>query len=332
MMLRKPLGAALLALGFAAAGLRGESPQASFSVSVNLVKVPFSVFNDRNELVQDLGREDFRLYEDGKLQQIRSFGVDYNPVSVVLVIDTSGSVKKELDEIRDAAHNFAAALSPEDRISIITFADQPILALDWTSDKRRVRKSLHKLEPGLRTALYDAMYMAAAEQLRGIEGRKAIILLTDGLNNQSTLGFREASLSVVQSQASLYVISKTVMAREAARKERRVRLLSEIYRHFGGEEDYVDEFFRRREEEMTELADKTGGRAFFPTDYAEIRGVYAEVARELKSKYFLTYISQPGKAPNSYHRIVLEYLPPGNKLTYRRGYYFDPAPIHKRRY
>src|SRR5262249_2134500 len=153
---------------------------------------------------------------------------------------------------------------------------------------------------------------AAAEQLRGIEGRKAIILLTDGINNQSTIGYQEASRSVVQSQASLYVVSKTVMAREAARRERRVVMLTEIYRNLGGGEDYVDEFFRRRETEMTELADKTGGRAFFPSDYGQIRGVYAEVARELKSKYFLTYVSQPGKAANSYHRIVLDYLEPSS--------------------
>jgi hypothetical protein len=109
-------------------------------------------------------------------------------------------------------------------------------------------------------------------------------------------------------------------------------MLARIYKNFGGEDDYVDEFFRRREEEMTALAEKTGGRAFFPTDYKQIRSVYDEVARELKSKYFLTYISQPGKPPNSYHRIVLEYLPPSNKITYRQGYYFEPAPVRKRRY
>jgi len=330
-MTRKPLIAAFLALA-AASAPRLIPAQPSFSVSVNLIKVPFSVFNDHNELIQEVRREDFRLYEDGNIQQIRSFGIDRNPVSVVLAIDTSGSVKRELNEIRDAAHNFALALSPEDRISVITFADEPVLALDWTSDKRRVRKSLNKLEPGLRTALYDAMYMAAAEQLRNVDGRKAIILLTDALNNQSSIGFPEASLSVVQSQASLYVVSKTVMAREAARRERRVMMLARIYKNFGGEDDYVDEFFRRREEEMTALAEKTGGRAFFPTDYKQIRSVYDEVARELKSKYFLTYISQPGKTPNSYHRIVLEYLPPSNKITYRQGYYFEPAPVRKRRY
>jgi len=97
----------------------------------------------------------------------------------------------------------------------------------------------------------------------------------------------------------------------------------------GAGEDYVEEFFRRREIQMSELAEKTGGRAFFPTDYAGIPQVYDDVARELKSKYFLTYVSQPGKSSNTYHRIVLEYPPPSSKLTYRQGYYYQPAPIRK---
>jgi hypothetical protein len=153
--------------------------------------------------------------------------------------------------------------------------------------------------------------------------------LTDGLNNQSSTSPEDAILSVVQSQASLYVVSKTVMAREAARKERRVKILTQIYKKLGGDEDYVDEFFRRRETEMTNLAEGTGGRAFFPADYDRIRGVYGEVAAELKSKHFLTYVSPAGKPVNSYHRIELEYLYPSSKLSYRQGYYFDPKPVRR---
>lgn len=305
---------------------------ATFGVSVNLIKVPLSVFDENGRMLQDLSREDFRLYENGVPQQIRSFGRDVNPVSVVLLIDTSGSVEKELKKIKEAAENFADALAREDRISIITFSDEAIVALDWTADKRLVRKALRKLELGLRTALYDAMFLAANDQLKGIEGRKAIILLTDALNNQSALSFTEASLAIIQSQATLYVVSKTVMAEQAARKQSRVVMLSDIYKKLGGNDDYVEDFFRKKEAELTDLSEKTGGRAFFPTDYDQIKDVYSEVARELKSKYYLTYISNQDKPPNTYHRIMLEYLRPVSKLTYRQGYYFEPNPIHKRRY
>jgi Ca-activated chloride channel family protein len=322
--------AVLLATCPVSAQERDSTP--TFSVRVNLIKVPISVFDESGALVTNLREHDFILYENGIPQQIRSFGLDTNPVSVVLVIDTSATVEKEFKQIKEAAERFAEALSDDDRISIVAFSDEAKVVLDWTDDLRKVRRAVRNVEPGTRTALYDAMFVAAHDQLRGIEGRKAIILLTDCLNNQSSIGFHEAALSVQQSQASLYVVSKTVMVREAAYKQRRVVMLSDIYRRLFGKSNYVEEFFKKREEEMSNLSENTGGRCFFPSGYDQIPGVYAEVARELKSKFFLTYVSGSDKRPNTYHEISLEYLPPSSKITYRRGFYFEPSPIRKRRY
>ena len=195
---------------------------------------------------------------------------------------------------------------------------------------RKIRRALGRIRPGLRTSLYDGMYLAANDQLKGVEGRKAIILLTDCLNNESRVDFKEASLSIIQSQASLYVVSKTVMVREQAKKTGRVVWLAGVYRRlFGSDEDYIDEFFKRREAEMTNLAESTGGRCFFPTDYDQIKGVYESVARELTSKYYLTYISNQNLLPDSYHRIAIEYLAPASKIIYRKGYYYLPRSVPK---
>ena len=303
------------------------------SVSVNLVKVPFSVLDLRGNLVSDLRREDFRVWEDQAPQQIRSFGLDMNPVSVVLLLDMSMSEKSELKKIRAAAAEFAEALSAEDRISVVAFDEEVYRALDWTNDKRKVRKALGKLRSGVRTALYDAMYYAAIEQLKGIEGRKAIILLTDCVNNQSRVSFRDVSLSIVQSQASLYVVSKTGIVKEQAKRERRVIMISDILKKlFGEDEDYIDEFFRKREGEMYDLSEKTGGRCFFLTDYRYLNDIYAEVARELKSKYYMTYVSNQVLLPDSYHGISIEYLEPATKVVYRKGYYHQPQPGQRFRY
>ncbi len=300
-----------------------ESP--TISVSVNLVKVPISVFDHNGNLVSNLGKEDFRIWEDQAQQTIRSFGIDRNPVSVVLVVDTSMSGKTELKKIKEAAEEFAKALSPGDQISLISFDDQIHRALDWTEDRKRVRKALDKLRSGLRTALYDALYIAAKDQFLGIDGRKAIILLTDSLDNHSRHNFKNASLAVVESQASLYVVSKTAIVREQARHERRVKILDDIYKRlFGEDANYIDEFFEKRESEMRNLAEQTGGRCFFPIDYDEIRGVYSEVARELKSKHYLTYVSNQTMRQNSYHTISIEYLRPASKIIYRKGYYYEP--------
>jgi Ca-activated chloride channel family protein len=306
-----------------------DSEPSKFSVSVNLVKVPISVFDNSGNLVTDLRREHFRIWEDQAAQEIRSFGLDVDPVSVALLLDTSTSGKAELKKIKEAAQDFADDLSPGDRISLITFDDQVYCALDWTDNVKKLRKALGKIDPGLRTALYDAMYVAANDQLKGIEGRKAIILFTDCLNNESSLDFHDASLAIVQSQASLYVVSKTSIVRQQATRERRVVMLNDIYKRlFGNNADYVDEFFKKREAEMTSLAEQTGGRSFFPTDYDHIKGVYAEIARELKSKYYLTYVSNQTLLPNSFHRIAVQYMEPASKILYRKGYYHQPSPAH----
>jgi len=327
-MLRKRLFIAFL-IAFAAGPVSSIAQQdlasSRFSVSVNLVKVPLSVFDVEGNLISGLSREDFRIWEDQAAQEIRSFGMDNNPVSVVLLVDISTSGKTELKKIKEAAEEFAEALSPEDRISLIAFDEGVHRILDWTNEAKKVRKALSQLQPGLRTSLYDAMYAAAQNQLKGIEGRKAIILLTDCLDNHSRVSFHQASLAVVQSQASLYVVSKTEIVRKEAKKERRVRMLVDIYKRlFGSDSDYVDEYFRKKETEISGLAEQTGGRSFFPDDYNRIKGVYSEVARELKSKYYLTYVSNQDLSPDSYHRIALEYLKPASKILYRKGYYYKP--------
>jgi len=119
------------------------------------------------------------------------------------------------------------------------------------------------------------------------------------------------------------------MVREQAKRERRVIMLTDIYKRLFGEEDYIEQFFRKREAEMTELAERTGGRSFFPADYDQIKGIYAEVAKELKSKYYLTYVSNQVLQPNSYHRIAIEYLEPASKVIYRKGYYYQPRMVHR---
>jgi VWFA-related protein len=331
MMLQKMLILmAVASLCMAQSRPESQDTTPSFSVSVNLVKVPISVFDDAGNMVASLRREDFRIWEDQAPQDIRSFGVDTNPVSAVLVLDTSTSGKTELKKIKEAAEEFAEALAQGDRISLISFDDQVYQILDWTDNLKKVRKALGKLRPGFRTALYDAMFTAARDQLKDIEGRKAIILLTDCLNNESSVSFEEASLAIVQSQASLYVVSKTSIVREQAKRERRVVMLTDIYKRlFGDDANYIDEFFQKRESEMVDLAEKTGGRCFFPADYAQIKDIYAGVARELKSKYYLTYVSNQKLLPNSYHRIAIEYLAPSTKIIYRKGYYHLPLPVSR---
>jgi len=303
----------------------------TFSVSVDLVKIPIILFDEQGGVITDLRADDFRIYEDGKSQKIRSFSMDTNPVSVVLLLDASGTVEKELKQIKEAAEGFADALSKGDRISVITFADSVDLVLDWTEDTRQVRKVLRKVEPGLRTNLYDAMLKASQDQLHGVDGRKAIILLTDFLNNQSVVGYQDSVRAIVQSQATVYIISKTTMVRRDAAKQRRVMILNDIYSRLFGEENYIEEFFAKKEREMVDLAERTGGRCYFPSGYNEIKGVYQQVAKELKNQYYLTYVSEGFKEANSFHNIAVECLKASSRLVYRKGYFYKPEPVFRLR-
>lgn len=329
--------AALLVLGGAALFYPAvaQSPQsaesvARFSATTNLVKIPVSVFDERGLITDKLRKEDFRLWENQAQQEIRSLGVDSNSISVLLVLDTSPSSKGELAKIKSAAETFAGKLGKGDSVSVITFDENVNLVLDWTGDIKRVKKALSGVRSGLRTALYDAMYLAASEQMRKIEGNGAIILLTDCLNNHSRIGFNDAARAVSKSQASFYLISKTAIVKEQARKERRVVIIEDIYRQLFGEEmNSVDEYFNKREKEMAELAANTGGRVFFPADYNDIKNVYAEIARELKNKYYLTYVSNQELVPDSWHRVAVEYLRPASEVMYRKGYYYLPQMPHR---
>ncbi len=306
--------------------------QPTFAVAVNLIKIPVSVFDEHGSPVLDLNPADFRVYEDGIAQKIRSLGIDRNPVSVVLVLDASATVEQEIKKIKQAARDFVAALSKEDRFSVISFSDSAVLALDWTDNGKKVQKALRNLEPGIRTALYDAMFMAAQDQLLGIDGRKAIILLTDALNNQSRVTFRQAAQAIIQSQAPLYVVSKTLIVRQAAKTQRRVLWLNNIYKRLTGDGNYVDEFFEQKEREMSELAEKTGGRCLFPPNFNEIGAAYSEIAEELKNQYYMTYVTNQVMVPASYHSIRVEYLRPAAKIVYRQGYYYRPRPVARPRY
>ena len=302
-----------------------DIPVARFSVSTNLVKVPVSIFDEQGLITKNLRKEDFRLWENQSPQEIRSLGIDTGSVSALLILDTSPTSKSELSKMKRAAETFIESLEKDDRISLITFDENVNLVIDWTSDTKRIKKALSGIRTGSRTALYDAMYLAANEQMHGVDGQKAIILFTDCVNNHSRVNFEEAASAVRKSQASFYLVSKPDTVKEQALNAWQVAIVEDIYKKLFDEDmNGVEQYFENRERAMTGLAESTGGRVFYPTSYDAIRGIYSEIARELKNKYYLTYISNQNLAPDSWHRISVEYLRPASEVVYRRGYYYLP--------
>ena len=249
----------------------------------------------------DLVKDEFIIAEDGQRQDIASFVLSSVPVNVVLLLDASGSIVSEINSLRDAAMHFVNQLGPEDKTSVIEFHTDLELIQDWTAKADDVRHALSwRFKPGRvqtkdgsfnygSTALYDALFSTADEQLAKVEGRKAIILLTDGDDTSSKLTYEQAVASIVKSGAIVYVISK---ARAFINELERYR--GKAARVFAGssaqQAGILTARFERAERLMTELATRTGGRIYSPLADDEMKSVYAQVARELKNQYILTYV------------------------------------------
>jgi len=238
----------------------------------------------------------------------------------------------EINSLRDAAMHFVNQLGPEDRISVIEFHTNLELIQDWTAKPEEVRHALSwRFKPGMvqtnrggftygSTALYDALYSAADEQLAKVEGRKAIILLTDGDDTSSKVTYPQALTAVVKSGAVVYVISK---ARAFISDLDRYR--GKTARVFAGpaaqQAGIYIERFERAERQMTDLSTRTGGRIFSPLQEKEMKDVYGQVARELKNQYIITYIPKNLDRDGRLRRVQVFLSRPGYSARTRDAYY-----------
>ncbi len=155
------------------------------SVNTTLVTMPVSVRDRDGKFIPNLAKEDFRIYEDNVEQQVAYFAATEKPFTVALVIDTSGSTRSRIGEIQDAAIAFVEQLRPEDRVMIVTFDDQITVLSHPTNDRRALRDSIRRARAGSGTRLYDAVDLVINTHLKRVEGRKAVVLFTDGVDTTS---------------------------------------------------------------------------------------------------------------------------------------------------
>jgi VWFA-related protein len=154
-------------------------------VNTTLVTIPVSVMDRNGKYVPNLRKEDFRIFEDGAEQQVAYFASVEKPFTVVLMIDTSGSTRFRLEEIQDAAIAFVNQLRPDDRVIVVSFDDQVRVLSEATSDRYALRRAIQQTHTGDGTRLYDAVDMVINQQLSRVDGRKAIVLFTDGVDTTS---------------------------------------------------------------------------------------------------------------------------------------------------
>jgi Ca-activated chloride channel homolog len=291
-----------LILALSSAALLAQ--EATIRVNVNLVHVVATVKNGQGQLVGSLKKDDFQISDNGVPQEIAVFGRQTDqPLSVALLVDTSGSTAKDLKYETDSAARFLRALlaegNPEDRAALYTF-NYDIEGGSYTHDYSALERRLKTLHGEAGTSLYDAIFFAARD-LENRDGRKAIVVVTDGGNTTSTHDLKQALKEAQMADAVIYAVVDLPITSDAGR-------------NIGGE--HALEF----------MAEGTGGRTFYPAVNAELDNTFADIISELRTQYVLGFYPRqvpPSKDP--FHRLDVHVKSPDLRVSARNGYYGDSA-------
>ena len=306
----------------------GQSEEVDDVVRVRTdeVLLPVSVRDWSGTSINGLNRDDFIVYDEGVRQQISSFNRQRVAANIVLLLDASGSVFQEMRFIREAGKGFIEGLLPADKVCLMQFADKVELLQDWTaaSDQAALEKALDwRYHPGESTTFYDGLYLAADEQLRKVEGRRIIILLTDGIDTaeRKRAGYDDALKAVRRADASVYVVSLTGMLREMLQRRAGGRVTQTLLR--GYDPKQVGRFLNlinNSEKQLATLAAQTGGRLFLPLKDEDLAVAYRAIAEELRAQYIITYRPTPPVSAGQWRRVRVLVLPGGYEVGAREGY------------
>jgi Ca-activated chloride channel family protein len=273
-----------------------QRPQLSFETNVDVVSVTAVVFDKKGQLVRGLGPQDVDLLEDGVPQQVSYFkeasaGRDPAarvPLSVVLVLDTSGSMKDRLHFLQEAVLNFVYKLEEVDQALVVSFNESVKGSAEFTGDTERLELFVDGLQAWGGTSLYDAIHYSLG-RIKDQPGRKALIVFTDGEDTTSSLKETEVVDYARSVEATVHCIG------------------------FQGTQGGSGRFLRR-------IAAETGGQYFAPDKVAELIKVFGEISNELKNHYLLSYAPTHGP-DGSWRRITLKVRRPGCEVRVRKGYF-----------
>ncbi|HEY5883366.1 MAG TPA: VWA domain-containing protein [Pyrinomonadaceae bacterium] len=272
-------------------------------IDINLVTVPVSVFDRQGRLIPNLQREDFSVFENGIEQQLKHFEPTEKPFTVALVLDTSGSTVFDLGEIKEAAIAFAKQLRPQDRVLVVTFNDLVMLLAEATSDLKVVTEVIARgAHTGFSTRLYDAVTLVINERLNKIEGRKAIVLFTDGVDTKSYLATYKSTLREAEElDALIYAIqydtTDFVAATQTPSNDLTILTTRTPYgatqRLVSGPTIAVPGTaigdYQLADRYLHQLSEKTGALLYKANDREQLAAAFSKIAGDLRSQYSLGY-------------------------------------------
>ena len=252
-----------------------NAPAFTETLEVDLVELYTTVVDGQNRPVTSLAESDFTVFEDGRRQELAKFElVEDLPLTLGVMIDTSGSMETSLGEARRTASQFLTnMITPRDRSFAVAFATRPALLIGRTSDVSAVASVIERLRAAGATALHDAL-ITSLYYFRGVRGRRALVLLSDGEDTSSTVDYRDAEEYARRSGVAIYTIGLGVGRTQMILRNK-----------------------------LSDLAKATGGRSFFISKAEDLAPVYGDIERELRSQYLLAYTSDRGGEGEEYREV-----------------------------
>jgi Ca-activated chloride channel homolog len=287
--------------------VRAQQPQApggpSFRSAIDVVSMSVTVTDQANRYITDLTDKDFEVYEDGVKQDLTLFNRTNLPVALCLLIDTSSSMEDRMSTAQDAAIGFVRKLRPTDLGEILGFDSRVVVLQKFTNNPAELEQAIRKTVAGGSTSLYNALYISLKD-LKKVPTkdetdvrRQAIVLLSDGEDTSSAIGFDDVMDLARRSETAVYPIG--LMADESAQSKG----------------------FREATYALRQLATDTGGRAFFPTEVKTLATIYGQIYDELSSQYTIGYTSKNTKRDGAWRRLVVRVARPNSAARTKQGYF-----------
>jgi Ca-activated chloride channel homolog len=273
--------------------------------SVDLVVLHVTVTNPQGEFVADLTENEFKVSEDKVQQKVSFFSKDDIPVTMGLVIDNSGSMREKRAQVNAAAMTFVKTSNPQDEAFVVNFNDEYYLDTDgdFTNDQRDLNDALSRIDTRGSTALYDAVIGSLDHLKKGHKDKRVLLLVTDGDDDASRMSFEDAIKAAEKSNATIYTVG--VFSDDDRKNDKRM--------------------VRHSRKVLTELAEATGGQAYFPDTLDQVTPLCEQIAREIRNQYTIGYYPSNSAKDGSFRLVHVDVFPAEHheKLTVRTrtGYY-----------
>lgn len=281
-------------------------------IDTALIYVPVRVMDKDGKYIADLQVKDFKVYEDGVAQEIEHFSAVDDPFNVVLMLDTSGSTRFKIEDIQDAAVTFTEQLRPQDRVMVVSFDQKIWVDTEFTNDRTKLMKAILRTRTGSSTSVYDAVDLVLTERLSKLQGRKAIVLFSDGVDTSSSLATLQSTMErVEESNSIVYSVHYDTRAAVLATAP----LPPNMIIPGSSEKDY-----QRAEKYLLELANRSGGRFYEAATLGDAKQAFASIAEELRRQYGLGYYSKNDQRDGAFRKIRVQGAHPNWAIRSRLGY------------